>query len=66
MVRHSQGLTIVEGLRSIAEEHSSDCQQTAGGDAESMKLPESKSTKSEQENYSLKDSPAIIKQFQIC
>ena len=64
MLRKSQGLTIVEGLRSITEEHSSDCQQTAGGDAESMELSESKSTKSEQENYSLKDSPANIKQFQ--
>ena len=29
-----------------------------------MELPESKSTKSEQENYSLKDSPANIVQFQ--
>ncbi len=65
VLRKSQRLTKVEGLRSITEEHSSDCQQTAGGDAESVELPESKSTKSEQENYSLKDSPANIKQFQI-
>lgn len=39
VLRNSQGLTIVEGLRSITEEHSSDCQQTAGGDPESMELP---------------------------
>jgi hypothetical protein len=30
-----------------------------------MELPESKSAKGEQENYSLKDSPANIKQFHI-
>lgn len=51
-------LTVVEGLCSITEEHRSDSQKTADGDAEAVELPEGKSAKGEQKNHSLKDSPA--------
>ena len=40
-------LTVVEGLCSITEEHRSDSQQTADGDAEAVELPEGKSAKGE-------------------
>lgn len=56
--RKVRGLTVVEGLARITEQHCGNCQQTANGDAEAVKLSRSKHTKSKQEDHSLKNSPA--------
>ena len=53
-----EDLTVVEGLRSITEEHSSDCQQAANGDAETVELSCGQGTQGKEENDNLKNSPA--------
>lgn len=58
-----RSLTVVEGLGSITEEDSGDCQQAANGNAEAVELSSGQSPKGEQQNDSLEDSPARTPRF---